>query len=152
MFLDKFNERLRITPIQTEFAPEISAQRRQGAKKIAFAPWRLCVNIFLRTSKKRRLQRSLHINIGIIVIYFNSGFVDVSADGIGNRSICPGFGSGMMDGKYPFFLHLRISILATSSAANSTARSCITAFIASFFELSATAGIFTLGRARTILI
>ncbi|HET9279072.1 MAG TPA: hypothetical protein VFN95_12835, partial [Flavitalea sp.] len=36
------------------------------------------------------------------VVYFSNGFVEVSAAGIGNKSTCPGFGSLIMDGKYPF--------------------------------------------------
>src|SRR6185436_10380981 len=88
----------------------------------------------------------------IMRAYFTKGLVEVSEFGIGNKSICPGFGSAIREGKYPFFLQRKISILATSSPANSTALSCITAFKASFFVAGDTGGMLTLGLARTSLI
>src|SRR5512141_2628476 len=84
--------------------------------------------------------------------YFIAGLVEVSASGIGKNSTCPGFGSAIIEGKYPFFLQGKISMLATSSPANSTALSCITANKAAFFVAGATGGILTPGLARTSLI
>ena len=39
-------------------------------------------------------MNSLYFKKNNNVYYFINGFVEVSADGIGNKSTCPGFGSG----------------------------------------------------------